>query len=106
MVLDEKRSTRIVFVVMGWIQKKLCLSLKKKILLYLFSSDGSQMWHVGSFTVAHGLSGCGVGAQLLCGTWALSSLTRDPSEVPCIARQILNHWTTRKVPKETVFFGR
>ena len=28
----------------------------------------------------------------------LSSLTRDWACVPCIARQILNHWTTREVP--------
>ena len=27
-----------------------------------------------------------------------SSLTRDQTHVPCIARQILNHWTTREVP--------
>ena len=28
--------------------------------------------------------------------WNLSSLTRDWTCVPCIARQILNHWTTQK----------
>ena len=26
--------------------------------------------------------------------WDLSSLIRDQTHVPCIARQILNHWTT------------
>ena len=26
-----------------------------------------------------------------------SSQTRDPTSVPCIARQILNHWTIREV---------
>ena len=30
--------------------------------------------------------------------WDLSSLTRDQTCVPCIGSQILNHWTTRKVP--------
>ena len=30
--------------------------------------------------------------------WALSSLTRDWNWLLCIARQILNHWTTREVP--------
>ena len=30
--------------------------------------------------------------------WDLSSLTGDQTHVPCIARQILNHWTTREVP--------
>ena len=29
--------------------------------------------------------------------WDLSSLTRDRTRVPCIGRQILNHWTTREV---------
>ena len=50
-------------------------------------------------------SGCGLWAQHLWGTsldapqWDLSSLTRDQtSHVPCIVRQILNHWTTREVP--------
>ena len=30
------------------------------------------------------------------GMWDLSSPTRDETWVPCIGRQILNHWTTRK----------
>ena len=28
----------------------------------------------------------------------LSLLTRDQTSVPCIGRQTLNHWTTRKIP--------
>ena len=32
-----------------------------------------------------------------------SSQTRDQTSVPCIGRQILNHWTTRKVPKPLHF---
>ena len=28
--------------------------------------------------------------------WGLSSLTRNQTYVPCIAKQILNHWTTGK----------
>ena len=51
-----------------------------------------------SCVVTHGLSHCGSQAQLLCGMRDLSSLTRDQTCVPCIARQILNHWTTREVP--------
>ena len=31
----------------------------------------------------------------------LVSLTRDPIHVLCIERQILNHWTTREVPRNT-----
>ena len=30
--------------------------------------------------------------------WDLISPTRDQTYIPCIGRQILNHWTTRKVP--------
>ena len=30
--------------------------------------------------------------------WDLSSPTRDGAHIPCIGRQILNHWTTREVP--------
>ena len=36
--------------------------------------------------------------QLLRGLWDLSSPTRDQTRVACIARQMLNHWITRKVP--------
>ena len=32
------------------------------------------------------------------GMWDFSSLTRDRTLVPCIERQILNHWNTRDVP--------
>ena len=38
---------------------------------------------------------------MLCSTWHLSSLTRDRTCVPCIARFArwsLNHWTTTEVP--------
>ena len=34
-----------------------------------------------------------------CGTWDLSSPTRDQTCIPCIGRWILNHWTTREVPR-------
>ena len=32
--------------------------------------------------------------------WDLSSLTRDGTCIPCIERQVLNHWTTRGGPAE------
>ena len=42
-----------------------------------------------------------------CGTWGLVtygiSQTRDQTRVPCIARQILNPWTTREVPGVAYF---
>ena len=34
---------------------------------------------------------------MLPGMWDFSSLTRDRTCIPCTARQILNHWTTKEV---------
>ena len=36
------------------------------------------------------------------GVWDLSSSTRDQARIPCIGRQILNHWTTREVMSNVV----
>ena len=33
------------------------------------------------------------------GMWDFSSPPMDQTHVPCIGRQILNHWTTREVPR-------
>ena len=51
------------------------------------------------FIVRYVLSSCGAQAWLPCSMWGLSSLTRDPTHVLYVERQILNHWTTREVPK-------
>ena len=32
------------------------------------------------------------------GMWGLGSPAKDQTHVPCLVRQILNHWTTREVP--------
>ena len=48
-----------------------------------------------SLVVALGFFSCGQ-AQLPCGMWDLSFLTRDQTHVFCIAKQVLNHWITRK----------
>ena len=40
----------------------------------------------------------GLTCPVACGMWDLSSPIRDQTHVPCIGRQILNHWTTREVP--------
>ena len=50
--------------------------------------------HLGSRVCR--FNGCGV--WVLCSMWDLSSLTRDQTCISCIARWILNHWTTREVP--------
>ena len=36
--------------------------------------------------------------------WDLSSLTRHRTRIRCIARWILNHWTTREVPNRMFWF--
>ena len=48
--------------------------------------------------VEHWLSSCGACTELLCGVRDLNSLTRDPTCIPWIARQIFNHWTTMQFP--------
>ena len=59
-----------------------------------------QLWRAGSLVVAHRLQN--TQAQLPHDMWDLSSTTRDQTRIPCIGRQILNHWTTREVPTEGV----
>ena len=55
----------------------------------------SSLHQVGSFIVVQGLSSCGVWGSVVvdCGI-----LVPRQGIVPCIARQILKYWTTRKVP--------
>ena len=48
------------------------------------------VWCTGSVDVMHRLVGCSM--------WDSSFPTRDQTPAPCVARQILNHWTTREVP--------
>ena len=47
-----------------------------------------------SLVVIHRLSSCSVQASLLRSMKGLSSPTRDRTQVPCIGRQILSHWST------------
>ena len=86
------------------------LSLKKKkkslfFFTFFFGFFGSSLQHMGIFVVSRGLfwcrpcrlSSCGTQTQLPQGMWDLSSLARDRTCVPCTARQILSHWTTKQV---------
>ena len=66
--------------------------------------------HAGSFLVVHGLSSCGEWAQEswcsgLVALWPVGSQSpiRDWTHVSCIARRILNCWTTREVPQHFFF---
>ena len=56
------------------------------------------LWCTDSLDEAHKVSSCTTKASLPCCMWDLSSPTRDQTQVPCIARQILNHWVIREVP--------
>ena len=38
-----------------------------------------------------------------CSMWDLLPLTRDRTHIPCIGRQMLNHWTTREIPSPSSF---
>ena len=49
-----------------------------------------------SAVVAHELSSCAAWVSCSIGMWD-HPWTRDQHGVPCIARQIPNHWTTREV---------
>ena len=64
---------------------------------FSFCCVGSLLWRMG--TRVHRPCSCGMWAYLPHGMWDVSFLTRDQTHVPCIGRQILNHWTTREVPK-------
>ena len=58
---------------------------------------------VGSLVAAGGLLSCDMWT-LSCGVHVgSSSLTRDRTRIPCIGRQILNHWATREVPASILF---
>ena len=66
-----------------------------------------QLQHVGSVVVVHGLQGAQA-QQLwrmgLVAPWHVgSSQSRDQTHVPCIDRRILNHCTTREVPRKSSF---
>ena len=92
-VLSHQKGLR-----MSLMQKKAVTSLFKKKLIFLFN-----FWlhwvlvaACGPFVVAFRLQG--EQSQFTCGTWDLSSTTRNQTQVPCIGK-ILNRWTTNEVPK-------
>ena len=60
-------------------------------------------WLHQVLVMGHRLSSRASWAWLLSGMWGLSSLTRGRTHVPCIARWILNPWTTKEVPTCLVF---
>ena len=79
--------------------------------MQVFSGCGVQSSHCHSFS-CYGAPALGARAQWL---WCRglvaprhvgSSCTRDGTHVPCIERQILNHWTTRQAPLHSFFFNR
>ena len=106
-----RRKSQILFIYLFFFYK--VISFKKVI--YLFGCVGSWLRYVGSFVAAHLLSRCSLQAWECVGSvtvaiglvslqhdtvssmFHLSSPTRNWTCVPCIARQILNHWTTREV---------
>ena len=47
---------------------------------------------------------CGAQPSLPCDMWELSSLARDQTLISCTGSWVLNHWTTREVPKGFLFW--
>ena len=43
---------------------------------------------------------CDAQAWLPLNLWNLSSPTRDQTHIPCVARWVLNHWTSREVSNQ------
>ena len=81
-----------------WLAVKLFSGVFKKN-IYLFTwLYWVYLHHLGSFVAVCGLSSCATLVQLPCSTWNLSFPIRDGTHTPCIARWILNHWTTKVVP--------
>ena len=75
--------------------------------LFIFGCVRSSLHHAGFFlTMSCGLSSWGTGlssysmqAYLTQRMWDHSSPARGWTHIPCIGRQILNHWTSREVPQ-------
>ena len=63
-------------------------------IFYLFDCSGSSLWCVGFLLPRMGFS---------CPTINLSSPARDWTQVLCIGRWILNHWTPREVPPQALY---
>ena len=57
------------------------------------------MWQAGFYC-------CRAQAWLPHSTWALTSLTRIGTCIPCTGRWIPNHWTTREVPQLCNLLGQ
>ena len=81
-------------------------ALKKYLSIWLWvfvMVHGTFTVSFGIFDAVHRFSRCGAhahscGSGLVLGSMRdLSYLNRCWAQVPCIARQILNHWTTREV---------
>ena len=94
-------------------KKKILAVLGLHCCVHAFSSCGEQgllssysAWasHCSGFSCPRaqalgcmGFSSCGI-RGLVAPQHVGSSQTRDSAGVPCTARQILNHWTTREAP--------
>ena len=69
-----------------------------------FGCTGSSLRYANSSSWGMVFSSFGAPALLPLSMWDLSSLTKDQTCIPCIERQILNHWVTRQIPHH--FFYR
>ena len=87
--------------------------LKKKLINLTAWGLSCRMWDIHCIiwdlslrctgSSVHGLSSCCVRAQLFYGMWDLSSLTKDRTCMPCIARWILKHWIIKEASPPMFF---
>ena len=96
----ELHKQHLILVVMSAVKEEVCVGMRvksercarmlpsfvKKDLPFLFDCVQSQFGRGPRSARTR----CGVGTQLPCGEWDLSSLSRDRSHVPCVGSWILN----------------
>ena len=63
---------------------------------FLLSCGWQVLEYAGSVVAACGLSPSCLPLPCAHSMWDLSSLIRDQTCIPCIGRQVLNHWTSKK----------
>ena len=93
---------RLSLVAASWAY---CLVAVAVLIAVAFLAGEHSLWDMQtSIAAAHGLSRCWP-TGLVAPRYVGSSRTGDQTSVPWIARQILNHWTTREVRNVMVCIG-
>ena len=101
--LQLLRATRLATKQLFVAVLRLLIAVASLVVEHGLQVDGLwQLQHMGSAVVARGLQSAGSvvwHTVLVAPQHVGSSRTRDQTRVPCIGRRILNHCTTKEVPK-------